>query len=117
MKLDWFTVNHYYSGTENIPPSFQTFDVVLKEDAEELERRALKLGHNCLTLQYELDMEHGLRLEAEARIAEFEEKVKSMRNCLNCKHVSSDYSGYQCVNQHDYECEVEGKYDQFWEAK
>ncbi len=53
----------------------------------------------------------------EKRVDELEEKIKSMRNCLNCKHVSSDYSGYQCVNQHDYECEVEGKYDQFWEEK
>ena len=43
MKLDWFTVNHYYAGTENIPPSFQTFDVVKREDAEALEKRNAEL--------------------------------------------------------------------------
>jgi hypothetical protein len=43
MKLDWFTVNHYYAGTENIPPSFQTFDVVKREDAEALEKRVSDL--------------------------------------------------------------------------
>jgi hypothetical protein len=46
MKLDWFTVNHYYAGTENIPPSFQFLDVVLKEDAEELISK-LKCCGNC----------------------------------------------------------------------
>jgi len=45
---------------------------VQKNRIAELEIRALKLGHNCLTLQYELDMEHGLRVEAEARIKELE---------------------------------------------
>jgi hypothetical protein len=46
MKLDWFTVNHYYAGTGNIPPSFQTFDVVKREDAEALIDK-LKCCGNC----------------------------------------------------------------------
>jgi hypothetical protein len=78
-------------------------EVVLASDFEHLEHYAEAMSADCERL--------------EKRVRELEEKVKSMRNCLNCKHVSSDYSGYQCANQHDYECEVEGKYDQFWEAK
>jgi len=37
--MNIITVNHYYAGTGNIPPSFQSLDVVMADEAiEEVER-------------------------------------------------------------------------------
>lgn len=37
--MNIITVNHYYAGTGNIPPSFQSLDVVMADEAiAEVER-------------------------------------------------------------------------------
>ena len=36
--MNIITVNHYYAGTGNIPPSFQSLDVVMADEAIALEK-------------------------------------------------------------------------------
>jgi hypothetical protein len=62
MSIEWFTVNHYYAGTDNIPPSFQSFEVVKREEAEDA------------------------IAERDGKIRELEAMVERLRNCWNCKN-------------------------------
>ncbi len=46
--MNIITVNHYYAGTGDIPPSFQSFDVVMADEAIELEKESRGVGEGEL---------------------------------------------------------------------